>query len=73
MWIILELCTGGTLLDAALAGTFKPTDVIVDRQPRTSGHPQLEMVGAPLDAAQVVVKALIRVLLLATASWRKCL
>jgi hypothetical protein len=46
VWIILELCTGGTLLDAALAGTFRPTDS-TDRQ-RTNGHPQLEMVSALL-------------------------
>lgn len=54
VWIILELCTGGTLLDAALAGKFKwvlqdtpqpPTPTAPDRACESR---KMAMVGAVL-------------------------
>jgi hypothetical protein len=40
VWIILELCTGGTLLDAALAGRFK----IAAAAQQAGGGGKMEMV-----------------------------
>lgn len=46
VWIILELCTGGTLLDAALSGRFKLAGSDQQQQQQQPGTSRLEMVGA---------------------------
>lgn len=61
VWIILELCTGGTLLDAAVGGRFKaPHGIAASPAAPAEGCGKMEMVSVALAAGCGAVAAVLR-------------